>query len=263
VLAVESEIHGTVNALELAGPDQFLWFGAILFLSAAIQAITGFGFGLLALALLGLIMDVRGASASIAVVGLFLNAILLARYWRAFRLARVWPMILAAAVISPLGVLFLQRAPSGSILIVLGAVMLTTFLHMRFAPLRARRPWHPVYLGVPCGIVGGWVGGAFGTGGPPLVAYLVTQQFPVPRYIASLQAAFGLASAGRVISLAAAGFFTPSALVQVSGGCVVAAAGVGLGLMAARAIPKPALAAGTIWFFGVVGVFYIAKGLAL
>jgi uncharacterized membrane protein YfcA len=250
-----------VNGFEVVSVGQGVWFGAILFFAAAVQAITGFGFGLLALALLGLVMDVRGASAAIAFVALFLNALLLAKYWRAFRFERVWPMIVATAAFAPIGVLFLQRAPSGSLLVVLGLVMVASFVQLRFAPKRARQPWHPVYLGVPCGVVGGWVGGAFGTGGPPLVAYLVTQDFPMPRYIASLQVAFGLASGARVVALAQSGFFTPPAILQVTAGCGAALLGMALGLWVARAVSKTALATGTVWFFGVMGAYYIVNGL--
>ena len=250
-----------MSGLEIVSLPQAAWFGAILFLAAAVQSITGFGFGLLALALLGLVMDVRGASAAIAVVALFLNLLLFAKYWRAFRLQRVWPMIVATAVFAPVGVIFLERAPSGSLLVVLGLVMLASFFQMRFAPSRARQPWHPVYLGVPCGVVGGWVGGAFGTGGPPLVAFLITQEFPMPRYVASLQVAFGLSAAARVASLAQTGFFTPPTILQITAGCGAALIGMAVGLAVAKAAPKTALATGTVWFFGLMGGYYVLKGL--
>ena len=243
----------------LAGHEVLVGFVAAIFISALIQAITGFGFGLLAVALLGFIMNVREASASIAAVGLLLNALLLARYWRDFRWERVGPMLIAVAVASPFGLMFLQRAPSGGLYFVLGLVLLATFVHLQFAPRAARRPWHPFYLGVPCGAVGGWIGGAFGAGGPPFVAYLATQQFPLPRYIASLQALFAVASGTRVIGLALSGFFTRPMLGQVTAGCIAAAAGAGAGLLLARRMSKSLLASATLWFIGLAGVYYLAR----
>jgi uncharacterized membrane protein YfcA len=243
----------------LAGQEVMVGFVAALFVSALIQSITGFGFGLIGVVLLGFIMNVREASASIAAVGLALNAMLLARYWRDFRWQRVWPVLIAAAVASPLGLMFLQRAPSRGLYLVLGLVLLMTFAHLQFVPRAARRPWHPFFLGVPSGVVGGWIGGAFGAGGPPIVAYLATQQFPLSRYIASLQAVFAVTSGARVVSLAWSGFFTGPVIGQVTAGCVAAASGAGAGLLLARRMRKSHLDKATLWFIGLAGVYYLAR----
>lgn len=243
----------------LAGHEVMVGFVAALFVSALIQSITGFGFGLLGVVLLGFFMNVREASASIAAVGLVLNGLLLARYWRDFRWERIWPMLITAAVAAPFGLMFLQRAPSRGLYFVLGLVLLTTFAHLRLVRPTARRPWHALYLGIPCGAIGGWIGGAFGAGGPPLVAYLATQQFPLPRYIASLQAVFAVTSGARVIALASSGFFTRPVLGQVTAGCIAAAAGAGAGLLLARRMPKSQLDKATLWFIGLAGVYYLAR----
>ncbi len=241
--------------------SEWLWFWLVLFLSGAVQGITGFGFGMLAIALLALVIDVRTASSSIAVVGLCLNIAMFLKLRRDFRFERVWPMILATGLAAPVGILFLTRAPERLIICILGVVMMASFIHMKWPKKTKPKPWHPIYLGVPCGLAGGWVGGAFGAGGPPLVAFLMTQQFPLPRYIASLQLAFAVASCTRVIALSQTGFFSGPIIMQVMIGAVIAASGAILGYHVANRIPKRLLASGTIWFFGAIGVYYLIRGL--
>lgn len=238
----------------------WLLYCVLLVFSGFVQGVTGFGFGMVALPLLACFIDIRGASSLIALIGLGLNCFLFAQLWRHFDKDRVLPLLVSAALASPFGILFLYGAPVSWIYLLLGAIMLASYAQQRFA-LGGNRPWHPVYLGVPCGLLGGWFGGAFGTGGPPLVAYLVTQKFPLGRYVASLQLTFAVASAARVISLGFGGFYTKPVLGAVAASLASSALGAFFGYRCAARLPSKTMGKIVLAFFGCAGLFYLFRGL--
>ena len=128
-------------------------------LGGAVQGATGFGSGLVTVGLLGGLIGARDASIAVTLPGLAVVGMLLWPLRRHFRWSGVLPIFCAVVVAVPFGVLFLAHAPRRALEIVLGAVMLASAaynLHPRLSPRR----WHPLWLGVPCGLLGGAIGGA-------------------------------------------------------------------------------------------------------
>ena len=81
-----------------------------------------------------------------------------------------------------------------------------------FAPHLSKGPWHPVYLGVPCGLAAGVLGGAFGTAGPPLIAFFSTQGFDRFRFTATLQIFFVAGNLPRLFELVRQGLLSGEVL---------------------------------------------------
>ena len=65
--------------------------------------------------------------------------------------------------------------------------------------------WHRSLAGVPCGLAGGMLSGAFNTGGPPTVAFLSNQQISYYQYAAGLQLVFVSTGLMRLLSLGGSG----------------------------------------------------------
>ncbi|OHD48747.1 MAG: hypothetical protein A2096_15070 [Spirochaetes bacterium GWF1_41_5] len=63
-------------------------------------------------------------------------------------------------------------------------------------------------MGIPVGLFGGALSGAFGAGGPPVVAYTASQDFEKHRYVACVQVVLAIGAASRIIFLGINGAFT-------------------------------------------------------
>ncbi len=148
--------------------------GAAVFVAAFTQGVIGFGFGLLIMAVLPLVMPLQAAVGTVAVCGLFVCLYLLWRYRRHVDWADVARLCAGGAFGLPLGVWVLRDLPAELCMRVLGA-LLVLYAGWNLAAGRRSRPVErePVATGwgYPAGLLGGVLGGAFGTGGPPVVIY--------------------------------------------------------------------------------------------
>jgi hypothetical protein len=67
-------------------------------------------------------------------------------------------------------------------------------------------------LGIPFGMAGGFFGGAFNIGGPPVVAYAYSQGWSKSQIVATLQVVFVVGSAYRMLLMGSNGFFDRTAM---------------------------------------------------
>lgn len=213
----------------------------ICLVSGLVQGAAGFGFGLVSMAILGMLMDLPQAAALNVLAALALNIFMYSRLRGHFSLHRIWPLAPAIIAGVPLGVLILTRA-SGELLNLLLAFVLVlagtqTLLRERLGKI-ASHPWHPLYLGVPCGLFAGALSGAYGTGGPPLVAFVFSQGFDRLRYAATLQLLFMLAGFIRLSEMWRHGLLTEQALWLPVSGALAAIIGCSLGLLLLHRIPE-------------------------
>ena len=89
---------------------------------------------------------------------------------------------------------------------VFGAVLIL-FAVVDFILTRAFNYTMPKWMGWPCGILGGFFGGAFNIGGPPMVAYVYSQPWSKQQTVATLQAAFVCATGYRIWLMGFNGYF--------------------------------------------------------
>jgi uncharacterized membrane protein YfcA len=213
-----------------------LLIAAVLTVAGAVQGVSGFGFGLVAVSLLGGVLSLKQASIMLALASLSMNLYILFRLRSHFLLNRMKGMLAGAFFGVPLGVWFLVEADEIVLRRILGIVLLLT-VAQRLTPFIKEKRWHPVWLGVPCGLFSGALSGAFATGGPPAVAYVQSQQFNRFRYAASVQVPLALAAGVRVGCLGVARLFTPRLLALSLLGVACAVGGAWLGLHALKRLP--------------------------
>lgn len=165
--------------------------GIVLLLSVAafVQSLSGFGMALVAIAALPMVMAVREAIALITVFNLFVATMTLSMNWRGFRLRGAGGVILSFIIGIPLGYYFLQGLDERVVIRLLGGALVALAL---FEILMLRRGHFvlPQWMGGACGLAGGLLGGAFNTGGPPIVAYVYSQDWSKAQIVATLQIAF-------------------------------------------------------------------------
>jgi uncharacterized membrane protein YfcA len=141
----------------------------ILAFGAFTQSVTGFGAGLVTMAFLPAILGIRTAAPVVALMNLTSEIFLLLRYRHSLQIGTVWPMIVASLLMIPLGVYALGNLDEKLVTRILGIVMagfaLWALLGIRLPALK-----HPAW-GVLADGLGGILGGAYNTSGPPVIIY--------------------------------------------------------------------------------------------
>ncbi len=175
----------------------------IVFLAALLQTTSGFGFALMAMPLVALVIGVKAAAPLVALVGLTLYAVNLARYRRGFDWRVVLPLAVAAALGVPLGVWALGNLDEDLIKRVLAVVLIAYALYGAWRPQTA--PLRSSLWAWPAGFLAGVLGGAFNTPGPPVIVYGNLKQWPRNLFRSTLQALFLFSSSLVIVSHVAAG----------------------------------------------------------
>lgn len=141
----------------------------ILSFGAFTQSVTGFGAGLVTMAFLPALLGIRVAAPVVALMNLTSEIVLLVKYRNSVQIRTVWPMVLASLLMIPLGVYALSNLDEKLVTRILGCVMagfaLWALLGVRLPELK-----HPAW-GVLAGGLGGILGGAYNTSGPPVIIY--------------------------------------------------------------------------------------------
>ncbi|MBI3192135.1 MAG: sulfite exporter TauE/SafE family protein, partial [Pedosphaera parvula] len=183
----------------------------VVSLAGFAQGLTGFGFGLIAIALLPLLMNLKEAVALTALLNLFVCG----KTFLAIRAHYSWRaglgLVLGAGLGVPVGTCVLVQLDEGLLLRVLGSVMLLCSANELMLSHRQPRRLAK-WLGFPFGLVSGALSGAFGTGGAPAIAFTYSQAWSKEQVVAALQVVFGLSALLRLLLLGNAGFLPASLL---------------------------------------------------
>jgi len=227
-------------------------------LGAFIQGVVGFGVGLVLLALLTPVLGVKEA----AVVGVLPVAVLIAVLAWKYRRSVKWDetVVLGAMLIvgAPLGVKFLVKADVGLVRAIMGLVLLASAVQ-RLLPGAEERSW-PRVLAVPLGLFAGALNGAFGTGGPPLIAYLSARRLDHLTYVATLQFLFVIGVIVRLEELIRQGLMTEKMVLGGSLGAVGALIGAFAGVAAMNRINEKAMAKLVTAALLALGLYYLLSG---
>ena len=160
----------------------------VLFAATFVRATFGFADALFAMPLLALFLDMKTATPLVALATHTVGFALLLSHWRHVNVASAWRLILASAVGIPLGAHYLQEASGGLLEIVLGVTVggfaLWSLAKPRLLALRTDR-WSYVF-----GFLGGMLGGAYNTSGPPVVMYGTLRGWAPLPFRATLQGYF-------------------------------------------------------------------------
>lgn len=163
------------------------------------------------MAILPAFLDVHRAVPVVSGLAFVACAIVLLRWWRHLEWREAAPVLVGEAIGSPLGVLGLVsldprwvKAALGALLLLYGVRALVT--GGGAGPLGRARigpGW-----GILAGLVGGVLGSAFNTGGPPLIVYATARGWSPGTFRANLQLFFLFNTAIQLAMLRAHGLFT-------------------------------------------------------
>ncbi|MCF6174449.1 MAG: sulfite exporter TauE/SafE family protein [Victivallaceae bacterium] len=228
----------------------------IVAMAGFVQGGVGFGFGLIAISLLSLVVNIKDASIMLVLAGLCLNIFIFIRLRRKFKFEKILPITISALPGVPLGTLLLLNTDATLLRNILGIILVIVVIQRMIYGLNVKR-WHPYWLGVPCGLFSGVLAGAFGTGGPLVVAYIGSHNFEKFRYSASIQFILGSCAVIRLIFLGAIGSFSQEMFIVGTAGMLAAVSGAYIGLKVMNKIPGKQLQRIITALLLILGIKYI------
>lgn len=155
-------------------PLDHLIAAAVIGLASIVHGYTGFGMGMMSFAMLSLLPHAAERMAVVVTLNALVTmGLLLALTGGKGRIDwRQVGLVLGGCALSmPVGYGFLTTCGDSPAFRTLLGILLVIFARLgQHAPRPAHRP--PGWIGLAVGLVGGFIGGAFISGGPPIVLYL-------------------------------------------------------------------------------------------
>ncbi len=230
----------------------------VLGLAALVQGVFGFGFGIVAMALLTMTHDLAWASgivnlSNFVLLGIILGRLRGATLWRV--VVRLIPGIVVGLVA---GTAALAWADRGLLVRLLGATIVAVAA-WNLAGLRPAAR-ESLLADTVAGVAGGFLSGAFNTGGPPVVARLYARPEPPEQLKVTIQVLFLLMSALRVPAVAAQGLFGDAVVRGALAGAPMVALGTLLGLSLARRIDPDRFRRACWGALGLLGAALLVTG---
>lgn len=203
-----------------------------------VQGMTGFGFGIVAMAVLPLLLgDFLTAFSITALNSLIIPVLTFIRSRHGFKFMDAVPLTLAAILGAWLGFKFTDEFVGNTFFIRIFGGVLVMLAIADVVLTRALKTHMPAWMGWPCGLVGGFFGGAYNTGGPPMVAFCYSQPWSKHQIVATLQVAFLIATSVRLLFMAESGYFDQRILILTLSTVIPVAIGIYFGGILLTRIP--------------------------
>ncbi|HRX54616.1 MAG: sulfite exporter TauE/SafE family protein [Verrucomicrobiales bacterium] len=240
-------------------PDQPTLLAVLcLALATYVQAATGFGFAIVAVATLPLLMSPHRAVEVMTVFNLLVTALTLWTHRRALQWRRILPLTLATFLSMPIGFFVVRHLDRVLLLRSLGVVLILISA-MDFWLRRHRLLALPGWTAWPLGTLGGTLGGAFGTGGPPIVAFVYSQGWDKSASVGALQVVFIVMSLTRNVLMGATGDFNSDLVSTVAWAVPPGLFAVWLGKRTLDRVPQAHLRTVVFGAVFLLGIWYVMK----
>ncbi len=147
----------------------YLFLFLIFMVAGFTQGVTGFGFGLLAIPLLSLFIDIKIAVPLCSLLGILITAFLSLRLRKHIDRRKILPLLLGCIPGVAAGTLVLKKAPTALLSVLMG-IMLIAYGLYRLQSREQPNSIHPRWAYV-AGFFTGAISSAFSAGGPPTIIY--------------------------------------------------------------------------------------------
>jgi uncharacterized membrane protein YfcA len=150
--------------------SHYIFISIVLFFASYVFGTAGFGFLLVALPLMSLLVSPKVAVPFLIIYGYGINASMLSRFRGHIHWSKIWPLMVGACPGIPIGVYVLKHSESLLIKKAVGVVVIA-FALWNLVNRGERGYSLPRIWAFIIGFVGGIMAGAFGIAGPPIVIY--------------------------------------------------------------------------------------------
>lgn len=229
----------------------------VMGMAGLVQGATGFGFAIVAMALLPLpfvLREFQVVFPLVALNGIVIPVLIMGEHRRHFAWSKAAPLTMGGVVGTAAG-FFLMDGISGRevFMRLFGAALLATALFDVWL-VKVARTRLPGWMGIPCGLTGGFFGGAFNIGGPPFVVYAYSQPWSKPEIVATLQFSFLCSTGLRLLLMGGSGYFDHRVLTLLLVTLVPTVVGIRFGT---RLLHRVDLAKLKTFVFGSVAILGI------
>lgn len=196
----------------------------ISFVASALQGATGFGFGMITMALMPVVLPLDTASAVVTCNVFFISLVMVWKLRHAVDLRLVLFPLGGALLFVPVGVAILAVVDETLMEMLLGFVIVAISIFLLLEGSSRVRIAPSAGIGVAAGAISGMMSGMFNLGGPALVVYFMQTAPHTLSYKASLDVVYLVSAALRLGTLVVYGVFPTQsavyALVAVAGSAV-------------------------------------------
>jgi len=171
----------------------------VVFVSALVRTVFGFGNALVAMPLLALAgIGMKTATPLVALLSLVLAIAILLQGWRKVDIRSAWRLLATTALGIPIGTIIVKGAYDsvGKIFLALIIIGFSGYSLSKPKLLELRDEW----MAYPFGFIAGILGGAYNSNGPPVAIYGTLRRWQPDEFRATLQ-----------------GYFLPSSVIIVAG----------------------------------------------
>ncbi len=162
----------------------------ILFFAGLIQGLAGFGFSMVSIPILILIIEPQLLTPTIIIHSVIINIFLFIKVRKDVQLGRIWPLVAAAIIGIPIGTWLLMVVDSNILRLFVGLfIMLIGLAYMKNFRVRIKNE-RLAFL--PIGFISGILNGSITLSGPPVVLTLTNQEVPKKTFRANMIAYFML-----------------------------------------------------------------------
>jgi uncharacterized membrane protein YfcA len=182
----------------------------IFLLAGFVQGMTGFGSALVAMPLLSLCIDVKGAVPLCTLSSVVITTFLAMRLKKHLDWRKIFPLCIAAIPGIFVGITLLKKVDSASLSIGLGVLLIAYSCYSLLVKSRPRTI-HPAWSYM-AGFLSGAIGAAFSAGGPPTIIYATQSDWNKDEIKATLSGFFLFNSYCNATAHAVSGMTTVSVL---------------------------------------------------
>ncbi len=233
------------------------WLFLVLTLACAgfVQGLSGFGFGMVSMALMPLFMGVKQAAVISTVFTLLSTLITFARHHREYKWRLGIVFLVSVFLGVPLGVYFLERGSERFIMGTMGALMLAYAARELLSSTQERR--FPQAWTIPLGVFTGAISGAFNLGGVPGSAYAYSNPWSRGQIMAFLQVMISMNCALRMLFYHKAGLLAGIPWTHTLLLIIPLYGTIWLGHLALQCVDPKWMRRGIFTFIGVTGFYYL------
>jgi hypothetical protein len=155
-------------------PTIIILAALIIFFAFYIRALTGFGGALISIPLLALLFDLKFVVPLESLFEVGISALLIKKVYRKIDGKSLVPLLTGALAGTLLGGYILKSFANDFLVRILGLLIILFSLNLLRQSKKDQKAL-PSLWGYVAGVIGGTLGGMFGTSGPPFVVYLTYQ----------------------------------------------------------------------------------------
>jgi uncharacterized membrane protein YfcA len=232
----------------------------ILFLSTLVRSTFGFGDALVAMPLLALIIPIKTATPVVAIIAPTIAISLLIKEWRHIDLKSTLKLIISTLAGIPIGILYLKSIPENIVNLILALVLIVFSLYSLVKPaLHRLKSDNWAFL---LGFIGGILGGAYNTNGPPVILYGILRGWKPESFRATLQSYFLPTGGAIMIGQGLAGLWTKTVLTTYLYSLPIVFLAIVIGLKISWKIPAQKFSKYVYVILLALGIILLIKVIA-